>query len=366
MISSEAARIFKGWAACEGLMADVAQTMLPDSPEFQEIEPVTEIGKQLLRSKQISGIAFNDAAQKIVVLTKRTAPASKRMLKALPNAVADVSILYRQGVQQPIGTAPASPFGSPPYVVRQLTKGGVYTCGSSISVGNFRDAGTLGCLVRDVSGALYGLSNNHVSASCSCAPVGMPIVAPGIHDVAAGGLHPFTLALHHAALPVVPGSPDNVDVSKNLDAAIFRIVTPEAVSSFQGSAYDTPHDHMPLSPGLAVEKVGRTSGHTKGTVVGQMHGPFGIGYSAALYGFTGQVHYDPLFIVAGLTGLFSDHGDSGSLVTTIDAAGTRFAVGIVVGGMADGSAPGGRSTLILPVEPILAALGVSLVTGHNV
>jgi hypothetical protein len=116
---------------------------------------------------------------------------------------------------------------------------------------------------------------------------------------------------------------------------------------------------------MVVEKIGRTTAQTAGIVISQVYGANHVSYQAQLYGFSGSVYFDPLFAIAGNTVQFSDLGDSGSLITTVDAAGNRVAVGIVVGGMNDGTAPGGKATLALPIEPVLAALGVTLVSGHN-
>jgi hypothetical protein len=300
------------------------------------------------------------------VFTKRVAPTSKKQLAALPANIDDVAIRYRQGVQTPIGAEPAAPLGGPAFIIRQVSGQSYYTCGSSISVGNWRDAGTLGCLVRNQHGIMHGLSNNHVTASCSFAGVGLPILAPGVYDVVPNGMPPFTIGFHTAALPMISGSADNVNPRENLDAAIFRIANELSVSSFQGNAYDTPTMTGALSPNMDVEKVGRTTGHTRGRVIGQIHGAHGIAYSAPLYGFTGVVSFEPVFAIVGLGDLFSDNGDSGSLITGIDAAGQRIAVGIVVGGMNDGSAPGGKTTIALPISGILQALGVTLLSGHNI
>jgi len=76
------------------------------------------------------------------------------------------------------------------------------------------------------------------------------------------------------------------------------------------------------------------------------------------------VSFDPVFAVTGVGGAFSDSGDSGSLVTTL-IGGNRSAVGIVLAGMTDGSAPGGKVSIVTPIQPILRALGVILVSGHN-
>jgi hypothetical protein len=163
---------------------------------------------------------------------------------------------------------------------------------------------------------------------------------------------------------MVAGSADNINAKGNLDAAVFRIPNEELVSSYQGNHYDTPNQTGRLMPDMDVEKVGRTTRHTFGRVLGQVHGAHSVLYTAPLYGFNGSVFFDPVFAIAGKTELFSDLGDSGSLITTVDAAGNRLAVGIVVGGMNDGSAPGGKVTIALPIEPILQALETTLVYGH--
>lgn len=366
MQAAEAAHIFYDWAAESGLISETL--VLPKGStdaELALVKPSTDVGRQLLRSRQVLGVAFNNARSEVIVFTKRIPPKAKKQAASLPFSVDNVSVVYRQGVQEPIGGIPTVPFGGPAYIVRQAAGAGRYTCGSSISVGNYRDAGTLGCLVRDGNGALYGLSNNHVSGSCSFAGVGLPILAPGIYDVVPNGLNPFTLGLHSRALPMVPGSADNINPLQNLDAAIFSILNDALVSSFQGNAYDTPIAVGPLTPGMDVEKVGRTTGHTRGRVIGQFHGAHPIFYSAAHYNFSGQVYFEPSFTIVGAPDCFSDSGDSGSLITTIDPNGQRIAVGIVVGGMSDGSAPGGKATVALPIEPILNGLNVTLVGGHN-
>jgi hypothetical protein len=116
-----------------------------------------------------------------------------------------------------------------------------------------------------------------------------------------------------------------------------------------------------------VEKVGRTTSHTTGRVIGKLQGPIIIPYASSIHNFSGPVYLDSVFTIAGQIGPFSDSGDSGSLVvTTPDANGVRSAVGIIFGKMQDGSAPGGIVSLALPISPILQRLNVTLVHGHNV
>jgi len=365
METATAARIFYDWAAAEGLVESATEPT-SQATEIAAITPVNDAGKQLLRAKQIQAVAFNEPDRHIVVFTRKAVPTSKKARNALPQMVDDVEVKYRQGAQETVGEPPSLPFGGPPYVIRQTAAGGKYACGSSVSVGNYRDAGTLGCLVKNAGGEMFGLSNNHVTGACSFANVGLPIVAPGIFDVSAGGLYPSTIGLHEQSLAMVPGSPDNVRHLFNFDSAIFRILDSSQVTSYQGNAYDTPAATAPLFPDILVEKVGRTTGHTHGKVIGQLHGPHAIAYNSPLYGFTGHIFFEPVFAVVGTGSTpFSDHGDSGALITALDA-GVRKAVGIVVGGMADRSAPGGKTTIALPLAPVLAQFGVTLVSGHNV
>lgn len=365
MLTSKAAQIFHDWALAEGLMSESPVEPTATPPELGTISPVMPEGVAILRQKRVLAVGFNEAARQVIAFTKNAAPAGKKALSALPSRVGDVKILYRQGNNISAGDNAIAPHGAPPYVVRQVGTSNFYTCGSSISVGNCVDAGTLGALVRDATGGLFGLSNNHVSGSCSHAEVGLPIVAPGLQDVAAKSLYPFTLGLHQAALPMLIGTPSVVPISDNTDAAIFKVLNDGEVSSYQGAAYDTPAATAPLTAGMTVEKVGRTTGHTTGQVISQMYGPCSVSYGVSRYGFNGNIFFPEVFMIHGIDDVFSDSGDSGSLITSV-IEGNRVAVGLVFAGGVDNKAPGHQFTLALPLEPILAKLGVTLVSGHNI
>jgi hypothetical protein len=366
MEAAAAAKNFHDCAATEGLMPDGPVKPVSSTPdEFAHIEPLADAAKQILRRRAVLGIIFDQVNGAVVVLTKLAKP-TKKQLTLLPNHIDDVSISYRQGSPTPIGGEPPRPFGNPPFVVRQVGGLDRYACGSSVSQGNSRDAGTMGCLVRDADGALYGLSNNHVTGGCSHAGVGLPILAPGVLDVMPASEDPFTIGYHERALDMMVGTPDNTNPANNLDAAIFKIADDAQVTSYQGLAYDTPTTTGAVVAGTTVEKVGRTTGHTQGTVVGQYYGGLSILYDMEIHHFRGRVFFEPVFVVKGKSGTFADSGDSGALVTMTDGPGQRDAIGIVVGGMVDRDAPGGVLTFILPITSILQKLGVALVSGHNV
>lgn len=355
-----AAANFQRWAFDQGLLTAntrINGTTYPPTP-------ITDQGLAALRARGVLHVGFNEVERTVTVFLRRAAPKSKKALEILPQSILGYAINYQQGIEEPIGPGNL-PLSNPPFHLRQVGQNRIYTCGSSISVGNMRDAGTVGCLVHNNNHEIFGLSNNHVTGSCNYAQIGMPIVAPGIADVVANGLHPFTLGVHAAALTMLIGDPSVVPSVDNYDAAIFRILDPALISSYQGSFYDTPNRALTMLPGMEVEKVGRTTALTRGRVISQIFGPVSITYNASAYNFQGGVFFEPMFIIEGAGGLiFSDFGDSGSLITSIDSTGTRHAVGLVVGSMNSGNNQ--KLTLAAPIEPILQKLNVSLLAGHNV
>jgi hypothetical protein len=359
-----AATAFLRWAHEHSLLAPDAFFPGADieAPAF-DVDP-GPVAVSVLRQKQIRFVGVNPSADQINVYLVRAAPSS-RASKVLPKTCNGYQLRFHQGNPEPISPASVAE-ATNTCTVRMINGSAFYTCGSSISVGNARSAGTLGCLLQDQAGILFGLSNNHVTACCNYAPVGLPILAPGVTDVSPTNPPPFTIGFHRQQLPMLMGDPSSVDATQNRDAAIFAIADPNAVSSMQQGYFDTPASVLDLAPGMGVEKVGRTSERTRGQVQAELIGASPIMYSASHYSFSGAVYFEPLFLVHGIGDRFSEAGDSGSLVTHLDANGVRHAVGIVVGGATDNSAPGGKLSLILPIRPILNQFGLSLKSNHNV
>jgi hypothetical protein len=354
---------FLKWAHDNGLL--VPSAYYPgdgyEPPLFDTISPDAII---LLRQKQIRFVGINESRAQITVFLNKVAPGA-RLSKVLPLSCDGYQLMFRQGNTNevsPINVAEAAN----PCAMHVLNGTSYYTCGSSISVGNDRAAGTLSCLLMDAAGDLYGMSNNHVSGACNYAPAGLPIIAPGVLDVSPQNPPPFTIGFHSRQLQMQLGDPSVVDTVLNQDVAVFKIAQANLVSSMQQNEYDTPISAMALVPGMQVEKVGRTSGFTRGRVTTTVTGPLGVSYSASQYNFSGFAYFETMTVVHGLTDRFSDSGDSGSLVVHTDGNGIRHAVGIVVAGGEDSSAPGGKMSLIMPIQPILTRLGMSLVSGHNV
>lgn len=356
---------FLRWAHDHGLLA--ADAYYPGEtigqPDFGD-STVGAGSLGVLRNRQIRFVAIDPLMNRISVFLRKAAPTVKET-KYLPGTCNGFKLQYHQGNPETVSATNVAEVTSN-CATHNFGGRDIYTCGSSISIGNNREAGTLGCLVRDIpSGKLFGLSNNHVSGGCSYAPAGLPVIASGILDVTPSNPHPFTLGLHARQLPMYVGDPSSVDHMLNSDAALFEILALDRISSMQRGHYDTPSSVMDMTPGMTVQKVGRTTDLTTGAILGEIVGASGINYSAAQYGFSGGVYFEPLFVVHGVGDVFSEGGDSGSLVTHVDPNGVRHGVGLIVAGCADNSAPGGKRSIVLPLRPILNKLKVELVAGHN-
>jgi len=81
----------------------------------------------------------------------------------------------------------------------------------------------------------------HVAAGLGLPHPGMPISGPGLLDVGPGALDPSVIGYHAACSSWRPGIPDNVSITENLDLAIFRIKTEDAVTSFRSALRHARH-----------------------------------------------------------------------------------------------------------------------------
>lgn len=352
------------WAVQRGLLpqlpADVDQAYLAAVNPI----PLSADAEQILRHRGLDSITFNEVNHTVYLYTTRKV--TQKELKSLPPGIYRKGMAYPHGVVDTVGKDQLRSQGAT-FAIHQAGGQNRYTCGSSISPGNDASAGTLGALVRLPDGQIYGLTNNHVSALCSHVLPNTPILAPGVIDVSPASIPPFTLGFHTRALEMHIGSVGNVDIAANTDAALFLIKSLADVSSMQGQAFDTPIAIADPVEGMKVEKVGRTTRHTKGQIVSRGLRPTAVNYSAHSYGFSGTIWFGTVFTAHGTGSEFSLSGDSGSLVVQVDDHGNVIAaVGLVFAGGNDSSAPGGMKSLILPIRPILQALGATLVGGHNV
>lgn len=217
-----------------------------------------------------------------------------------------------------------------------------------VSVGNNNEcaAGTFGAVLVK-SNQRYALSNNHVLARENAAAGGEPIVQPGRYDnkpKCANELSTEQLGALADYVPIDFGDGDNrVDAAIALPADDVSLSCSTS-SDFYGLPSSTP---VPAAVGMAIQKVGRTSGLTTG-VVTMVNGSFNIGYSSGTARFVGQI-----VTSSG----FSRSGDSGSLVVTNDAS--RNPVGLLFAGANDGT------TILNPIGEVLSALGGSICSSAN-
>ncbi|GAA4723608.1 hypothetical protein GCM10023216_11560 [Isoptericola chiayiensis] len=186
--------------------------------------------------------------------------------------------------------------------------------------------------------ALYALSNRHVLDG---AP-GDGVLQPGPAD---GGTDPADrVGTVAAVVPLAAGERATVD------AAVALLDDPQVDLDYPVGRITTTAEAM---PGDAVEKIGRTTGHTQGRVSAIEMDDVLVGYGPELgvLAFDGQIEVE-----STAPGPFSRGGDSGSLVYRADGV----ALGLLFAGSETGGPDGSGLTYVNPVDAVLTALGVRL------
>jgi hypothetical protein len=203
-------------------------------------------------------------------------------------------------------------------------------------------AGTLGARVRDSQGRIFILSNNHILANSNNASIGDNTLQPGPFD---GGSAPGDVIG-----TLYDFQPISFSSNNQMDAAIAIVDGNDVSGSTPTTAgYGAPStSHVNPSVGMGVQKYGRTTGHTFGTVEEinvtvsicfALRGPF-CSQSAT---FVNQFTISP--------GTFSDGGDSGSLIVTNNN--NRNPVGLLFAGSS-------TRTIANPIGVVLQRFGVTI------
>ena len=204
-------------------------------------------------------------------------------------------------------------------------------------------AGTLGAFVRDQDGRVLLISNNHVLADTDRARVGDPVLSPGPAD---GGRRDVD-----RVATLTSFEPLSVD-GNLLDLAVAALDDGERVGGNTVPEGELSRVAQDLLDGLAVAKVGRTTGHTTGTITAvELDGV------TVDYGRGDLFTFDDCIEVEGDAGAFSEGGDSGSVVygrEAVEAAGLLFA------GSTTGGAGGAGLTFCNPLALALRTVGVTL------
>jgi hypothetical protein len=216
-----------------------------------------------------------------------------------------------------------------------------------LTIGHYKiTAGTLGAFaVERKTGRSVILSNNHVLANENVAKVGDAIIQPGDYD---NGKRPKDVVAKLAKWVKLRANGANL-----LDAAIATVpasieidpLTYRGVGTLAGVRTD------PLLPELAVSKVGRTTGATRGRITAIEMDNVVVDYDLGSLSFDDQIE-----IESTGSGTFSAGGDSGSLI--LDEH--NRACGLLFAGSETGGSNGRGLTYASPIAIVLSKLAIDL------
>lgn len=219
--------------------------------------------------------------------------------------------------------------------------------------------GTLGARVTDGTN-VYALSNAHVYALEGSEPDGTVVAGqggdrvlqPGRVDMnaqACGSQHEIDTAVVGNLWSYVP-----IVISRNaenkVDAAIALVSKEQVGTATPVGGYGAPSSiTVDATVGLPVQKYGRTTGLTTGTVTG-------INATVIVRYDTGRARFIEQVVITGSAGSFSDGGDSGSLIVTQSG---NHPVALLFAGSSS-------TTIGNPIADVLASFGVPLTVDAGV
>lgn len=211
-----------------------------------------------------------------------------------------------------------------------------------VSTGNAGScsAGTIGARVKDASGNVLALSNNHVYALENAAAPGSEVLQPGLYDTGCAYNPNNVLGNLSAYVPIV----FSTSASNEIDAAIASSTTGNLGNSTPPNGYGTPRNGT-VAPTLnqAVQKYGRTTSLTKGRIVG-VNATIDVRYSSGTARFVHQI------VILG-SKPFLRPGDSGAVVVTDPG---RNPVGLAFAASSNGYAFANE------IDRVLAAFNVTI------
>jgi hypothetical protein len=199
-------------------------------------------------------------------------------------------------------------------------------------------AGTFGAVVTDGTKRMI-LSNNHVLADENNLAPGALIYQPGLLD--GGDIRKDAIAKLTKFVPLDFSGPNRVDCAI-AEADASKLLGATVLPKVGKLASPTP---IPAVVGMKVHKSGRTTGYRTG-VIFDVSADVKVGYEGGTATFQDQI-----LIKGDTAAVFSDSGDSGSLI--VDRA-TRRATALLFAGSAS-------HTIGNHLSDVLAALDVDLV-----
>ena len=187
-------------------------------------------------------------------------------------------------------------------------------------------------------------SSRRSYANRNAANLGDHILQPGTvdggvnPDDAIGTLHDFEPIRFCAPFPTCP--------QNRIDAAIAATTTEQLGNSTPSNGYGTPRSTTAKARlGMAIQKYGRTTGHTTGKITG-INATMNVGFHDGTARFVGQI------MISG--GGFSGPGDSGSLIVSGGSGSNpRQPVGLLFAGSQS-------STLANPIDAVLKRFDVTI------
>jgi hypothetical protein len=190
----ESAIAFVQWAGARGVISrdliipvqeDKANrinrnSLFSISSDLFESRSAGEMISEVLRNINVTLVGYSAIPKEIRVYHR------KRLLRRdsdnLPKSIkGDIKVSYHHvGEDAVVDDRAAHPAAS---VSPVFATNGHFTCGTSIGIGPFQGAGTLGCLVKNDCQEMFGLTNNHVIGGSNYAPKNIPVLAPAPTDM---------------------------------------------------------------------------------------------------------------------------------------------------------------------------------------
>jgi hypothetical protein len=319
----------------------IAQQALDNMPaDVREALEAKEANEASIMSIEgVNGIGVglgDDDKARIVVLTER------ENVSGIPNKIGGVKVkIEHVGKIEALGKPGTG--GAPKPTPGYTGNYGTTAMPVGVSIGNNNEcaAGTLGCVVKsNVTGERLLLSNWHVlSGNPADGSDGGTINQPGLYDAPtqcnANGTNQIATTSASQLYPI------SSSVSNKIDAGLASINSGVIVTKYFPDGTSPSTTAVAPVAGMAVRKVGRTTGVTTGTI-GATNATIRVQYDGFVATFTNQIY---------VRGTFIKSGDSGSLMTTNNSA--KNPVGLCFAGSSN-------SSYANPISEVLSLLNVSI------
>lgn len=287
--------------------------------------------------KVVGGVQTDEVAIRVHVEKKKASVPKAQLVPAtIDGAVTDVleRTYELQVVREPLD------FSAQADTTHYATLQGGISIGPSRAIGGFVFAGTLGAIVTDnVSGKKAAVTNFHVACVDSGWAVGDRQVQPSRVDTGTVPGDEFGAILRAVLSSHVDGAVISIDAGKTTAGTIVDI--------------GTVNGTKPATLGMVVRKRGRTTGLTHGSVDGlSLTVNVDYGDGLGVHTLTNQVS---IATDTAQNPLFSDHGDSGSVI--VDSTGAVVAL------LFAGS---GTNTVGNPIASVLSELNIAIPKGKSI